>query len=327
MKKLQQLFLATVLAASPAASSSTIDKTAYFEANPSLGGDVKILKSSKFVVGKESFTQFDVYASESGKYFVNFWMLPPQLTDGTFCSYRLIVNGVEQSAKITPAKTGWQSIHLDDNAKISLNNGNNTIAIVGVVPEIPAVEHVTMSKFPTEFNLASDYDKYIQDIVLNQGNGVNELSLGGEVGGGTIDLPIVDVPYVPFDYEFSENVDIKYTYQGLFYFNEGETITVKSTAKNGFTHVINLYSLSAPEKYSWYDGTNANISVVAPISGVYGLMARSSKVDADGFCDLTVNDRYKFVNLPLSMSRILVAQSTDQMYNSFTTNSDSCWFP
>lgn len=323
MKKLRFLSIIYSVLTTICAFSSTIEKCAYFEANPQLGGDVKILKSTRFVIDGESFAQFDVEALESGKYFISFWMLPPQKTDGSFYSYRLMVNGTEQLAKITPTKGGWQFISLDGLSKVNLSIGKNTISIIGHIPDVPMVEHVRLSKLPTQFSeTLSDYESYILDIKGGSDNELNALSVGNESVGDIVDVPVSDATYVPFDYECSESMPIKYTYHGLFYFVAGENVSIKSEAKDNFAHKINIYSWDAPDSYSWYGGTNANLSFVAPVTGFYGIVARSAQVGGEGFCSILINGTHKIADVPVSLSRLIVSQSTDQKYNSFTTNSN-----
>ena len=58
--------LLILFATTVAAFSQSVESISYYEKNPSLGGDVKILKCTKSITEAQTFTTFEVEAPVSG---------------------------------------------------------------------------------------------------------------------------------------------------------------------------------------------------------------------------------------------------------------------
>lgn len=309
------------------AIASNIEKTTYFENNLTLGGDVKILSSKKFFIGEKSYTQFDVNAPHSGKYFINFWMLPSKSQDGSFCSYQVEVNSVTQSAKISPSKSDWQSVTLDSNSTVFLNSGTNTITIVGTIPEVPAVEHIRLSKTVETSLINSDtYDSYksFVDVESQSGNitrMVRPLDKGLRID--TIEAIEGIASYKMFEYTSLINETIRYTFHNTVAYNSGDSIIVESKGIDGFSHVVNVFKVDDPENYSWVSNAssgNGSIKQLVQESGLYQIVLHSYKNGAVGRCDVRINN-HKYESMLVSGTRIVYALPTGLESNSFTTNS------
>lgn len=95
MKKFRLAIVIAFAFVTITAVSSTIEETEFFKENPLIGDDGRITKSKHFVDGSDSCTQFEIEVTEGGNYLVNFWLLSTQLSDGSFCSYRVKVNDAE----------------------------------------------------------------------------------------------------------------------------------------------------------------------------------------------------------------------------------------
>ena len=141
--------------------SQTIVEVDYYQNNPELGGDAVIKKSTKAVDGDNATVSFEVEVSISGAYYVNFWMFPSTLKDGSLANYAVSVNGNVLADKIVPTVGDWQDITLSTGKRISLSKGINTIAVIGKVPDVPNVEHVKLSSQLQEANIdATEYRSY-----------------------------------------------------------------------------------------------------------------------------------------------------------------------
>lgn len=130
------------------------------------GGDVIILKQFLRVEGTKSITSFEIKSPRSGRYYISFWLCPPKLNDGTFAGYDVSVNDTGVAGKILPNHGDWQSISLSDGEMIELKKGLNTVSIIGMIPDIPSVEHIRVSS--TRSNSIIDgckYDSYKSDII------------------------------------------------------------------------------------------------------------------------------------------------------------------
>ncbi len=304
--------------------ASNIEKTTYFENNLTLGGDVKILSSKKFVIGEKSYTQFDVDAPNSGKYFINFWMLPSKSQDGSFCSYQVEVNSVPQSTKITPFKSDWQSITLDSNSTVFLNSGINTITIVGTVPEVPAVEHIRLSKTIENSLINSDiYDSY-KSFVDVESQKENTIKTAGTGGKDPWTDPIEGTAsYKMFGYTSLINETIRYTFHNTVAYNSGDSILVESTGIDGFAHVVNVFKVDDPEKYSWVSNAsrgNGSIRQLIQEGGLYQIVLQSYRSGDVGKCDVRINNN-RYESTLVSGTRIVYALPTGIECNSFTSNS------
>lgn len=89
--------LLILFATTVAAFSQSVESISYYEKNPSLGGDVKILKCTKSITEAQTFTTFEVEAPVSGLHYANFWVLGTKKADGTLSVYNS--NGKQRVAR------------------------------------------------------------------------------------------------------------------------------------------------------------------------------------------------------------------------------------
>lgn len=326
MNKILIVVAMALFVANPRSYAVELTKIAYYENNQALGGSAIIQSSSILTDGVNTSKTFELDIPLGGAYHLTFWSLHPQLPNGEYCAYDVKVNGVLLSSKLVSDKPGWHYSLLQGDEAVSFSRGKNTVTIIGEAPNVPAVEHVSLSVSKSELiGKLTKYDNFISNIngVVDSQNSVSATSIPA-IDEDLIIKPgieVVEESYVPFDYYKNLNFPFKYTYHGLLYFKEGQTISIKSESINGQSHKINLYSVDQPSAYSWWKNSDSDIEAVAPVSGFYGIMARSASKGVDGLCNITINDTYRFENLPITLSRIIVGINNDQPYNTFTVDS------
>jgi len=143
-----------------------IVETDYYANNPDLGGDVVIKKRTEEAKENITTTSFEVEVSHAGDYYISFWLLPTKLSDGTFATFEVSVNGNPQLAQIKPTKGDWQAIALSNGSTIPLNKGPNTISVIGEAPDVPNVEHIKLSVESKKAQISSiAYDTYKAAII------------------------------------------------------------------------------------------------------------------------------------------------------------------
>jgi hypothetical protein len=63
-------------------TSSSFASKAFFESNPALGGDVKILFDKNDVIGDEIYKTFEIESFEDGECYLDAWINVPLTRDG-----------------------------------------------------------------------------------------------------------------------------------------------------------------------------------------------------------------------------------------------------
>lgn len=101
--------------------AQTITKESYYSNNPNLGGEAIIKKSTINVDGDNAIVSFEVDVPATGEYYVNFWMFPTKLKDGSLADYAVSVNGNILKDKIVPTKGDWHDATLLEHRRISLD--------------------------------------------------------------------------------------------------------------------------------------------------------------------------------------------------------------
>lgn len=305
--------------------SQKIVETDYFSANPELGGEVVIQKSTTEVKGQTSIVSFEVEAPSSGEYYLNFWLMPTKLSDGSYAKYAVAVNGEELSGRISPTSGDWQSISLANREKVSLQSGKNTVSVIGNAPDVPSVEHIRLSKNDTSID-ASKYKAYRSAAEKENLSNISKQS--SIVIGDTIpsnDLPMRAAAYTDnplYNYTYALNVSFKYTFYKTVSFTKGQQIFLATTGIDKFAHILELFSASAPESYSWSSISNSNclasLNITIPASGLYYVRVRSYLNARSGFCNLNINGENFYERVPLYSTGFRCTQNTGTEYNTFT---------
>ena len=338
MKKIIYLFVCAMIGSMQLFAQS-ITEVGYYSNNPNLGGDAVIKKSTQEVNGNNAIVSFEVEVPVAGEYYANFWMFPTKLKDGSFANYTVLVNGVLLEDKIVPAIGDWHGIALSGNGKVSLNKGVNTIAVVGTVPDIPNVEHLKLSSSPQNANIdATKYKVYkseleeisarnaAQNALVTTALGTDTLSTSNTSRLSTVGVAAMTTTDPPlYNYEYYLSLIIDYTFYKTVSFTQGQQVSVETTGVDNFAHVLELFSSSSPESYSWAAKSNgsciASLNVTIPATGIYYVRVRSYKNGHKGLCNLNVNGQNYYENVPVYSVGVRCTQGTDQVYNTFTTNS------
>lgn len=306
--------------------SQKLVETNYFSANPKLGGEVMINKSTKEVVGEFAKISFEVNAPTAGEYNVYFWMFPTKLKNGNYSEYQVEVNGKKLDDKIIPTIGDWQSITLSSKSKISLVEGNNIITIVGKVPDVPNVEHIKLSKNNSTID-ASKYNTFktqLEKENLKNNKGKQVLVVSTDTidtfdqvlkAATTSDAPL-------YDFTYRLNMSFNYTFYKTVSFTKDQKIFISTSGIDNFTHILEFFSATTPESYSWSAISNSNCSaslnITIPVTGMYYVRVRSYLNARSGFCNLNINGENYYERVPLYSTGIRCTQDTGNEYNTFT---------
>ena len=337
MKKICNL-LACALICSMQMVAQTIAEVNYYLNNPDLGGDAVIKKSIQKADGDNAITSFEVEVPVAGEYYANFWMFPTKLKDGTLANYAVSVNGSILKDKIVPTIGDWHDATLLGNRKISLNKGVNTIAIIGAVPDIPNVEHIRLSSNIQDAIIdATKYREYkseieeisarnaTSNILASQTSGGDTLSTSSASKLSTTETTRASADAPLYNYEYELNLIVDYTFYKTVSFTQGQQVFIATNGVNNFAHVLELFSATSPESYSWAAKSNssclASINVTIPATGLYYVKVRAYDDGHKGLCNLNVNGQNYYENITIYSIGVRCKQGTDKVYNSFTTNS------
>lgn len=318
-----------------------IVETQYFKNNPDLGGDIVINSSTKEAIGDKTYIKFEINASQTGSYNFNAWLMATKLSDGSYSSYDVLVNGSNIEGRIVPTRGDWQSIGLTK-GKVILHAGINTVSIVGIAPEIPEIEFIRLSTSNAEIS-SEEYDNYINQLKEEniQDSNKTGISMSSSNPLGPTDPGPVGPIYPPFlrdslfaftqvpkyrtatfNFGYHLNVKVQYTYYRTISFTAGQEIFISTTGVNNFGHYLELFSSFEPENYSWAAESNTNcmatLNVTIPKTGTYYVRVRSNKNGKAGLCNLSINGQYYYENIPLYSMGIRCTQDNERVYNTFT---------
>lgn len=314
-------------------SSQSLSCSKFYSENPKLGGDCLIKTSTISVEDSVTTITFNVNVDESGMYYASFWMLPSQKGDGTFNSYDVSINNENFSSALVADKEDWQCLKM--NSKIWLNRGTNEISVKGKIPEIPEVEFVKVAKTSIESTISSDeYDNNRKAIIASIETQPMSLATD-ETSADTLVIENYNqaltrassttVNDPKYDYVYLDWVPLKYTFYKKLHFTKGQTISISTSAQNNFQNVIELFSVTNPESYSWValsSSGKGSLSQTAPIDDYYYVRVRSYLNGKDGIANVTINGN-TYSNVQLFSIGYTCEIGTDQYYNTFTTDEAS----
>ncbi len=294
-----------------------------------LGGEVTITEYKQEVIGNQCFTSFEVIA-KPGAYFLNVWMIPSQLRDGTFNKYEVVVNG-NTKGTINPILEGWQGIGLSDNKKITLKNGKNIISIVSILPEMVQVEFIRLATVSKNAKIkSSKYEELYEKAKKIVCDSISVLRTSNS-SENEVMLRSYQMPNPYGNYYHQMDVDLAPTFCSPYYFNAGQQIFIATTGVDNFAHELFLYSYNNPEIYSWNSVSNssclASINITIPTTGYYYVLVVSKNNLTMGLTNLNVNGQYYYNNILLSRTEYKYTQDNQRVYNTFTCynkNIDPC---
>ena len=304
--------------------SQKLVETDYFSVNPKLGGEVTIKKSTTEVKGQETRVSFEVEAQSAGEYNIHFWIFPTKLKDGTYAKYAVEINGEIQKGEINTTIGDWQSATISNGSRVKLLSGTNIISIIGQSPDVPSVEHIYVSKNNKSID-DSKYKAYRANVenenIMNKAQRTTAI-VGDTIASDNI-LKAVSTGDNPlYNYTYALNVSFKYTFYKTVSFNKGQQIFVATSGIDNFTHILEIFSATTPENYSWSAISNSNclasLNLTIPATGLYYVRVRSYLNARSGFCNLNINGENYYERVPLYSTGYRCTQDTNNEYNTFT---------
>lgn len=311
-----------------------VEKVNYYKNNPELGGDVVITNSINETVGNECYTTFQIIAPSEGDYYINFWLLPAKYVDDTYTTFKVLVNG-NNVGRIVPTKGNWQSIGLPDNAKVSLNKGENSVSLVTNIPEIPQAEFVRLSKIDSKSKISSvAFDTYLAKA-KNSEMGISILMDDIDTAIEPELEEIVNAVSASPDFKLFTNVPLKYSIRTSYQFTAGQEIFITTNSKT--QHVLDFYIATGngdPQYLSWLNVSESSLSspttylatirATIPITGTYWVKVRSYGNGVSGTVNINVNGQYSLTNSPIYYAgRNVVIPANGKSYAVFTMSNDS----
>lgn len=326
------VFICMMLFASCSFSQEIVD-SAYYKHDTKLGGEATIVRRITTVKDDEATTTFEFYAPITAYYYIQFWMCPTQLADGTFATYKVQKNNETSLFYIQPEKSGWQAISLYNRDKIILKPGLNRIDITGQAPDVPNIEHIRISTNQQESIIdTTAYTEYRRKVE----NSINTLSTMHYAAinnlpdtlAATFTTMAIQIPNTGedplYDFEYRQNMRVKYTFYKYLYFQKGQKIHLETNGVNYFSHVLELFSYNTPESFSisaMSDGNcKATMDTIAGNTGIYVVRVRSFRNARYGLCNLNINNENYYKNILIFSIGIRCFQDSKEKYNTFTCN-------
>lgn len=284
--------------------------------------------TEEYAIGDECYKDFKVEASEGGDYYAQFWLLPAQLADDGFSTFKVYVNG-SFAGYIKPVKGNWQSAAVEKNKPLRLKRGENVISISTEAPEYPSVEFVRISKRLQAAALQDNaYASYVDKAKASTGvpeqAATRKYVVANSAGGYSV---------------IKEDVPLKYSFYAFYEFTEGQEVYLTSSSQRAhdidlfYSHLIvysyltpignpqqtiirKTYFPASPEKIqglNWKAPSELSLDnsgkyvatkrVVIPKTGRYMVKLRS-RYGTLGVADLNVNDEYFYEDVPIYFSHV-----------------------
>lgn len=218
---------------------------------------------------KKPCSKFSFDVPVSGQYYIGFLT---NISGGTETSYDVIVNNVYQG-KLLSTTSGWEVLSLSTNAKIALNEGENSILVMSNNKEYPNISNMRCSISESDIS-----DLLISDISDPQ-------------------RAVVIVP--PGDNPVKTGVPIKYSYNTTMELSAGDYIYIYLYGDNDFivdlTYIGSYGAVSqcsSRSRRSLFDINNLSQDSSSPyaahliseisLSGKYIISLRSGKSGVGG---------------------------------------------
>ncbi|MDR0506118.1 MAG: T9SS type A sorting domain-containing protein [Dysgonamonadaceae bacterium] len=307
------LFIVSLLW-TPLFSQEKVTETQYFKNNPDLGGDVVINMSTKEVKGDKSFTTFEIEAKAGGSYALCLWVSPVMYPDGNYSTYDVLVNGTKTSEQIKFTKGNWQTVTVSE--KVNLQKGINIISFSTGKEEIPAIEFIRLSTDADKAKISSKkYDDYLAMAIENSLNPENKGTQTGDTLKSSSQLRADNAK----NYLYLGTSSFSYSYYRIHSFTANQVVSVNAYTPASDELIIEIFSSSNPETYSWATPihTNPSISVTIPVSGTYYVRVRPYRNYNSTVATVITNGGVE-TNVPVFAVGLRAIQSTATVYNTFT---------
>ena len=254
------------------------------------------------ISGSKSITTFQVDVATSANYYLKFWLMGVKHTDTTYSTYDLRIDNNNVSDQVETNCGDWYLYSPKNSSTVYLTAGSHQISLEGTLNDIPNAERIMGS---TNF-----FANQVGTVMQKYQNKKNHQPLGPASAGHDYSL----IEYSPdnnnssspaFGYTAELNKEVYYTFCRLEYYTQSQTLSITTDVLNGLDHVVNVFSLSSPESYSWAASSSnghATLSLTIPQTGFYYVMVRSEDSDDWGTCNLTINNDRVFEDVPVNSS-------------------------
>lgn len=316
MKRFLFAFTAlTVLAAYTATAQVQPSHKKY--ANGTLAGDAKLLEEWTESDGRQSSVVYLVDISMPGSYFIK---VTANMQEGK--ASWVSADGRLTSLVFKSQSAGWQQskaeIHGGAEPVMKLAPGRHTLRITtdGNIP--PLVDEFSLSRSNEHTKLDEHWQHFSNDINRLMNDAVPQTILPAK-NEGTATSKVLSNPEGVYEHE----VDVPFTYSTSVWvwLNAGAsyTFTTYNSTKDPVLHLFNTENL---DLHSWYNddgggGYESSLTMTAPYTGTYILLARPYWAGQSGVTNIKQNGVTIYSNTPIAGMRYTTAARTGDL-NYFT---------
>lgn len=181
--------------------------------------------------GNCNYKHFIFNCSESAHYYCQFWLHASKKPNG-YTEFELYLNG-ERIDKISPKKSGWQAICLDNIKSVQMKRGLNTLTFSTRNPEIPEIDLCEFSSTDSDIINSKAFDDYT--IKANNNQYVNDVDNGMY---NNVTLSTHE------NFSISQDVPLRYSFYKRYSFKEGQKIRLNTISK--IPHSLDIFYLGQP---------------------------------------------------------------------------------
>lgn len=282
-------------------------KTISFNKTNNQAGEATIRCAKKYAKDGNGYTSFELNISKEGAYYINFWMIPTQDTNGKITEYPVEINGNSIRSCIIPTKNDWQSVGLSDGKPVYLNAGINTITVLCKLPFLPEVETVKVSSNKSNVAISSeDYDFYKSGGELDVNNNQN-WDAQNLLSSTSSTFSIYGL--------WRLGAQIKYTFMTDLFLDSGTLYNITSTSSSShYLEVRNGVNWSFSQRVA---SSGSQASVHISTGGLYTIRVRTTSHGSQGTATVSINGGSQYTNVPIYNYEMAYSQPTDKEYNSF----------
>jgi len=299
----------------------------FFNSNSKLGSDVIIKKSTIKVDGTKSYKIFEIESPADGNYYLNAWVSGAELEkfgSGKFIEYELTVNNEKNAEYFKPSNNNWHNAAYSDpktkeKKTVKLIKGLNQIVFSCNAPAIPDIDFISLSQDKEKSEIPDT--KYAQFVKQTEQEMIGRIAKPINIPDSLNNLKngiVLSNPEGNYDHYIGAT--FKYTYYTLQYFTAGQQVFIATNATN-FQHVLEMFSYSDPQSYSWITISNnslASINVNIPSTGYYYIKIRSWIQSQQGLVNLNVNGQNYYTDCVASGYSGFRCDAPTGTYNYFT---------
>jgi hypothetical protein len=217
---------------------------------------------------------------------------------------------------IMPNSEQWQFVKLKDTSgnkrKIRLSAGKHLIIFTSMLPELPPIEFIRLTKSESDADLNNEeWNNYFENAKKNNFK-INKYTVN----------KINENPMYEYDHQL--NTYFTYTYFSDFYFNVGTVVfETKKADPYSSDPVMHLFNIQNPDNGSWGDddsgeGYQSKITAYIQVPGYYRLLVRSYSSNQTQTTDLYLNNALYASNIVISGANLDCDHTLTEEINYFT---------